>query len=109
MWQDMPSLSREISEKIRDDGIERQHTMGDACSGPRTASLPPAPSPCREHIIDYRDQVKRRGVSNSTFLWTSDNSTVEDGNWPEGYPVPGLVTFQFLNFDILKPLFIRNF
>ena len=29
------------------------------------------------------------GVDTETILWTSDISAVEDGNWAEGYPIPG--------------------
>ena len=34
-----------------------------------------------------------------TYYWTGDNSTVDNGNWANGYPLSGLVnitTYQYI-------------
>ena len=42
-------------------------------------------------------------MGNSTFLWTSESSVVDDDNWAEGFPIPG--TFQS-PFNFFIPTFI---
>ena len=86
-----PTLFREISKDFIDNGNQKER---------------------RDHIRDHRkhrehsSKVKRNGVDNSTFLWTSDSYPVEFGNWAEGYPVPGIVT---LNVPLLLFHYFRYF
>ena len=92
--QGKPTLFWKISKDFIDNGNQKER---------------------RDHIRDHRKhrehsaQVKRNGVDSSTistFLWTSDSSPVESGNWAEGYPVPGIVT---LNVVIVSLLIVRHF
>ena len=32
-----------------------------------------------------------------SYLWTGDNSSVDNGNWATGYPLSGLVNFNTYN------------
>ena len=63
MGQDNQTLFHEISRDFTDDGSQSEN---------------------KEHTKS--GQVKRSGI----FLWTSDSSPVEAGNWAEGYPIPGI-------------------
>ena len=63
MGQDKQTLFHEISKDFIDDGSQSEN---------------------KEHTKS--GQVKRSGI----FLWTSDSSPVEAGNWAEGYPIPGI-------------------
>ena len=58
-----------------------------------------------EFYLGAKERVEQMGAGISgnsgedtpTFLWTSDGSTVEDGNWADGYPVLGTFIKKFMS------------
>ena len=66
-----------------------------------------------DFYIGAKQKVEEKGAGISgnseedtqTFLWTSNGSAVEDGNWAEGYPVSGTFITNFMSKKHIFKLF----